>query len=72
MELNSVDGSGPNTATGKVDWSQLQNVPPGFADNTDDGGGGGGADADAIHDNVSGRDKCAHRQGDAGRRGPRC
>ena len=54
VELNSVDGSGPNTATGKVDWSQLQNVPPGFADNTDDGSGGGGADSDAIHDNVTG------------------
>ena len=53
-ELSTVDGSGPNSATAKVDWSQLGNVPAGFADGTDDGGGGGGADADAIHDNVSG------------------
>ena len=54
VELNAVDGSGPNTATAKVDWSQIGNMPPAFADGTDDGGVGGGADPDAIHDNVSG------------------
>ena len=53
VEFNSVDGSGPNTATAKVDWSQIGNMPTGFADGTDDGGVGGG-DPDAIHDNVSG------------------
>ena len=53
-ELNAVDGSGPNTATAKLDWSQIGNMPPGFADGSDDGGGGGGGDPDAIHDNVSG------------------
>lgn len=53
-ELAAVDGSGPNSATAKVDWTQLQNVPADFADGTDDGGGVGGADADAIHDNVAG------------------
>ena len=53
-ELAAVDGSGPNSATSKVDWSQLGNVPSGFADGTDDGGGGGGADPDAIHDNIAG------------------
>ena len=47
VELNAVDGSGPNTATAKVDWSQIGNMPTGFADGSDDGGGGGGADPDA-------------------------
>ena len=54
VELNAVDGSGPNTATAKVQWTQLDGVPAGFADGTDDGGGGGGADASAIHDDVAG------------------
>src|SRR4029077_7910955 len=53
-ELATVDGSGPNSSTAKVDWSQLQNVPAGFADGIDNTGGGGGGDADAIHVNVSG------------------
>lgn len=39
-ELDDViNGGFPNAATGKVDWSQLTNVPGGFSDNTDDGGG---------------------------------
>lgn len=42
-ELDDVNGSGPNAADGKVDWSQLVNMPAGFADGTDDGAGGGGA-----------------------------
>lgn len=40
-ELVSVNGSGPNATDAKVDWSQLGNVPAGFADGTDDGAGGG-------------------------------
>ena len=53
-ELASVDGSGPNSSTAKVDWSQLQNVPAGFADGIDNTGGGGGGDATAIHSDISG------------------
>lgn len=35
-ELDDViNGGVPNDATGKVDWSQLTNVPAGFADGTD-------------------------------------
>jgi hypothetical protein len=42
-ELDDViNGGVPNAATGKVDWSQLVNVPAGFADGTDDGAGGSG------------------------------
>jgi len=37
---NVINGGLPNDATGKVDWSQLTNVPAGFADGTDDGGSG--------------------------------
>ncbi len=45
-ELFDVINSGnPNASTGKVDWSQLVNVPSGFADGTDDGGGSVGADS---------------------------
>ena len=41
-ELDDViNGGVPNSATAKVDWSQLANVPAGFADGTDDGAGGG-------------------------------
>lgn len=40
-ELDDVNGSGPNAADGKVEWSQLTGVPAGFADGTDDGSGGG-------------------------------
>jgi len=36
-----INGGVPNAATGKVDWSQLTNVPAGFADGTDASGGGG-------------------------------
>jgi len=39
---NVINGGFPNSSTGKVDWSQLVNVPSGFADNSDDGAGGGG------------------------------
>jgi len=39
-ELDDViNGGSPNAATGKVDWSQLVNVPAGFADGTDEGSG---------------------------------
>lgn len=43
-ELDDVNGSGPNAADGKVDWSQLVNVPAGFADGTDATSAGGGDD----------------------------
>lgn len=39
-ELFEVDGGGPNSATGKVDWSQLVSVPAGFADGVDADSGG--------------------------------
>jgi hypothetical protein len=43
-ELDDViNGGAPNAATGKVDWSQLVNVPAGFADGTDATGAGGSA-----------------------------
>jgi hypothetical protein len=42
-ELDDVNGSGPNAADSKVEWSQLTGVPAGFADGSDDGGGGGGS-----------------------------
>lgn len=42
--LVAVNPSGINVG-GKVDWSQLMNVPSGFADGSDDGAGGGGGDA---------------------------
>lgn len=53
-ELDDVINAGaPNDATAKVDWSQLGNVPAGFADGSDDGGGGGspGGNADDIQVN---------------------
>ena len=54
-ELDDNNTGGPNAGNAKVDWTQLGNMPPGFADGVDnEGGGGGGADPDAIHDNVSG------------------
>jgi hypothetical protein len=37
---NVINGGAPNDATGKVDWSQLVNVPAGFADGTDADSGG--------------------------------
>ena len=43
-ELDEVSGTGlPNDPQGKVNWDQLINVPPGFADELD--GGGAGDDA---------------------------
>lgn len=41
-EFDDVDGNGPNSVTGKVDWSQITNMPAGFADGTDASGAGGG------------------------------
>jgi hypothetical protein len=38
---NVINGGAPNDATGKVDWSQLVNVPAGFADGADASGSGG-------------------------------
>lgn len=41
-QLTTPNGAGkPNQTGGLVDWSQLVNVPGGFADNQDDTGGGG-------------------------------
>ncbi len=37
-ELDDINGSGVNAADGKVDWTQLVNVPADFADETDDEG----------------------------------
>lgn len=52
-ELVSTNGSGVNSATGKVHWTQLTGVPAGFADGTDDGAGGGSGDVTAVGDCAS-------------------
>lgn len=45
-ELDDViNGGVPNSATAKVDWSELANVPAGFADGSDDGAGSTAWDA---------------------------
>ncbi len=41
-ELNTSDGSDPNTGSNVVHWDNLNGVPAGFADGTDDTGGGTG------------------------------
>lgn len=42
-ELNDVINGGlPNAANGKLDWSQIVNVPSGFADGVDNSGSSGG------------------------------
>jgi hypothetical protein len=38
--LIAVNGSGPNSGTGRVHWSQIEGMPAAFADGTDDGPGG--------------------------------
>lgn len=45
-QLLEVLGDGPNSASGLVDWSQIVNMPSGFADGNDGGGGGGMATTD--------------------------
>ena len=53
-ELISDNADGPNSADSKVDWTQLANVPAGFADGTDDGGTGGspgGSDTQLQYNN---------------------
>ncbi len=47
-ELAEELGDGPNSADGKVDWSQIINMPTGFADGVDATGGGGGGDVDSF------------------------
>lgn len=52
--LAAVNGSGPNSGTGLLHWSQLEGVPAGFADGSDDGTGGSGvSDGDKGDINVS-------------------
>jgi hypothetical protein len=41
-ELNTSDGSDPNAGSNLVHWDNLNGVPAGFADGTDDVGGGAG------------------------------
>jgi hypothetical protein len=41
-ELNTSDGDGPNAGSNRVSWDNLTDVPPGFADGSDDEGGGVG------------------------------
>lgn len=54
-ELDDViNGGVPNAATGKVDWSELVNVPAGFADGADDGAGGGSGDITDVGDVATG------------------
>jgi hypothetical protein len=51
-ELFNVNALGPNTAASKVDWSQIKNMPSGFADGVDDtSGGGGGGTVSVIKSN---------------------
>ena len=40
-ELNTSDGSDPNTGSNVVHWDNLNSVPAGFVDGTDDVGGAG-------------------------------
>ena len=47
-ELFSVNGTGPNSATGKLDWSEIVNMPAGFADGSDDGAGGSAGTVNTI------------------------
>ncbi len=52
--LVAVNSGGVNSG-GKVDWSQLMNVPAGFADGSDDGTGGGSGTVTAVSSgNISG------------------
>jgi hypothetical protein len=52
-ELDDVINAGvPNSATAKVDWSELANVPAGFADGSDDGAGGAGASSVEVSVNM--------------------
>jgi hypothetical protein len=46
-ELNTSDGSDPNTGSNFVHWDILNGVPAGFADGVDDGGGADGHSLDA-------------------------
>jgi hypothetical protein len=47
-ELNTSDGSAPNTGSNFVHWDILTGVPAGFADGTDDTGGGGAGDGHSL------------------------
>ena len=50
-ELDDVINGGlPNAAAGKLDWSQIVNVPAGFADGTDDESAGSSTKWNAIGD----------------------
>ncbi|MGB1224827.1 MAG: hypothetical protein ACPHCN_11880, partial [Mycobacterium sp.] len=70
-ELDDViNGGAPNAASGKVDWSQLVNVPAGFADGDDDGGGGDFL-ADGSVPMTGELDMNAQRVGNTGRIYPR-
>ncbi|RMD64090.1 hypothetical protein D6833_04845 [Candidatus Parcubacteria bacterium] len=41
-QLNTSDGSPPNSGSNRISWNNLKDVPAGFADGTDDVGAGGG------------------------------
>ena len=41
-ELNTSDGDAPNVGSNRIHWDNLNGVPAGFADGTDDTGGAGG------------------------------
>lgn len=49
----STNGSGPNAADGKVSWTQLVDIPEGFADGSDDGSGGSSGTLNTIKANGS-------------------
>ena len=53
-ELNdNINAGVPNSVNAKVNWSQLTNVPAGFADNSDDGAGGSGLSQPQVMSRVS-------------------
>ena len=53
-QLNTPNGSGPTTASSGrlVEWSQIEGMPAGFQDGSDDGGAGGATDLNGLTDVV--------------------
>lgn len=51
-QLNTPNGSGPTTSSSGrlVEWSQIEGMPAGFADGSDDGSSGGATDLNGLTD----------------------